>query len=75
MIKIQQELDKNFSYKTKMLLQIHDELVFEAPENEIEKVMPIIKKIMSDISSSEHHKFSTPLTVDINSGNNWDKAH
>ena len=75
MIKIQQELDKNFSYKTKMLLQIHDELVFETPENEIEKVMPVIKKIMSDISSSEHHKFSTPLTVDINSGNNWEEAH
>jgi two-component system response regulator ChvI len=34
-----------------------------------------IKKKMSDISSSEHHQFSTPLTVDINSGNNWGEAH
>ena len=35
----------------------------------------IIKKKMSDISSSEHHQFSTPLTVDINSGNNWGETH
>ena len=52
-------------------MQIHDELVFETPKNEIEKIVPIIKKIMFDVSSSEHHQFSTPLTVDINSGNNW----
>jgi DNA polymerase-1 len=58
-----------------MLLQIHDELVFETPKNEIEKIAPIIKKIMSDVSSSEFHQFSTPLTVDINSGNNWGEAH
>ncbi len=30
---------------------------------------------MSDVSNSEHHQFSTPLTVDINSGNNWGEAH
>ena len=75
MIRIQQALDKNSSCKTKMLLQIHDELVFETPKNEIEKITPIIKKMMSDVSSSEHHQFSTPLTVDINSGNNWGEAH
>ena len=75
MIRIQQVLNKNSSCKTKMLLQIHDELVFETPKNEIEKIAPIIKKIMSDVSSSEFHQFSTPLTVDINSGNNWGEAH
>ena len=75
MIRIQQALDKNSSCKTKMLLQIHDELVFETPKNEIQKIAPIIKKMMSDVSSSEHHQFSTPLTVDINSGNNWGEAH
>ena len=75
MIRIQQELDKNSSFKTKMLLQIHDELVFETPKNEIEKIAPIIKKIMSDVSSSEHHQFSIPLTVDINLGNNWGEAN
>ena len=75
MIRIQQALDKNSSYKTKMLLQIHDELVFETPKNEIEKIVPIIKKNMSDAFSSEHHQFSIPFTVDINSGNNWGEAH
>ena len=41
----------------------------------LKKIVPIIKKKMSDISSSELHQFSTPLTVDINSGNNWGEAH
>ena len=75
MIKIKQMLENNSSYKSKMLLQIHDELVFETPNNELEKISPIIKKNMSDVSSSEHHQFSVPLTVDINSGNNWGEAH
>ena len=75
MIKINQELKDQYNFKTKMLLQIHDELVFESPTSEIKKVIPIIKQIMSSVSSSEHHQFSIPLTVDINSGNNWDEAH
>ena len=58
-----------------MLLQIHDELVFETPKNEVEKIVPIIKKNMSDVSNSEYHMFSISLTVDINSGNNWGEAH
>ena len=75
MIRINLDMKNNFDNKTKMLLQIHDELVFETPKEEIEKIIPIIKKNMSDISSSEHHQFSIPLTVDINSGNNWSEAH
>jgi DNA polymerase-1 len=75
MIKITREFEKKSNYKTKMLLQIHDELVFETPQDELEKIIPIIKKNMSDASSSEHHKFNIPLTVDINYGNNWDEAN
>ena len=75
MIRIQGEINNNSIPKTKMLLQIHDELVFETSKDEIEKVVPIIKKIMSGASSSEHHKLSIPLTVDIKSGNNWGEAH
>ena len=71
MIEIDKILNQNSKYKTKMLLQIHDELIFESPNNESEVVMPIIKKTMSGISKSEHHIFSVPLIVDINSGNNW----
>ena len=61
--------------KSKMILSVHDELVFESPKEEVEKIVPIIKKNMSSVSSSEHHQFSIPLTVDINSGNNWGEAH
>ena len=75
MIKINAVFSKESNYKTKMLLQIHDELVFETPKNEIEKIVPVIKKNMSDVSSSEYHEFSIPLTVDVNSGNNWGEAH
>ena len=75
MIKITSEFEKKPNYKTKMLLQIHDELVFETPQDELEKIVPIIKKNMLDASSSEHHQFTIPLTVDINSGNNWGEAH
>ena len=71
MIEIDKILNQNSKYKKKMLLQIHDELIFESPNNESEVVMPIIKKTMSGISKSEHHIFSVPLIVDINSGNNW----
>jgi len=74
MIKIDKilEVHKN---KAKMLLQIHDELIFECfkkDENEIKKT---IKDAMTSISSSEHHMFSIPLEVSINSGNNWGEAH
>ena len=75
MIKIREAFEEKSNYKTRMLLQIHDELVFETHNDEIKKIVPIIKKKMSDISSSEYHQFSTPLTVDINSGDNWGEAH
>ena len=75
MIKINEVLNKNLEYKTQMLLQIHDELVFESPKNEIAKIVPIIKQNMSDVSDCEYYKFSIPLTVDINFGDNWGEAH
>ncbi len=75
MINLDRDLNRNFNYKTKMLLQIHDELVFETSKEQMEKVIPFIKKNMSDVSSSNYHQFSIPLTVDVNSGNNWGDAH
>ncbi len=53
-----------------MLLQIHDELVFEAPEQNIEKTMEIIRYTMENTV-----KLSIPLIVDIHAGNNWLEAH
>ena len=75
MININEELKEKSNYKTKMLLQIHDELVFETPTDEIEKIIPIIESNMVNASKSKYHQLSTPLTVDINSGNNWGEAH
>ena len=59
----------------KMLLQIHDELVFECLESNQSDVEKIVKKTMESVSSSEHHMFAIPLDVNINSGNNWEEAH
>ncbi len=74
MIRIDRALNRNSDFNTKMLLQIHDELVFETPKNELEKIIPIINKNMSEVSNNEHYSFSIPLTVDVNSGNNWGEA-
>ena len=58
-----------------MLLQIHDELIFECLEKDAEYAKKIVKEAMMSISKSEHHMFSIPLEVNINSGYNWGEAH
>ena len=75
MIKLDQLADTDKKFKTKMLLQIHDELIFECSKNDKEYVQKIIKATMSSISSSDYHMFSIPLNVSINSGLNWGEAH
>jgi DNA polymerase-1 len=75
MIKIDKILEEDKKNKTKMLLQIHDELIFECPKIEESKMKKIIKEAMVSVSSSDHHMFSIPLEVSINSGNNWGEAH
>ena len=61
--------------QSKVLLQIHDELIFEVPNIELKKVSTIIKEEMTSVVNSNLHSFSIPLTVDINSGNNWGMLH
>ncbi len=61
--------------KAKMLLQIHDELIFECSKKNENEIKKVIKDSMVSISSSEHHMFSIPLEVSINSGHNWGEAH
>ena len=75
MIKLYELIKIKKLYDGKMLLQIHDELVFECSKINQEKVEKVVKKTMESVSSSEHHMFTTPLDVNINSGNNWDEAH
>jgi DNA polymerase-1 len=69
MIKVQEALKAN-RFKTRMLLQVHDELLFEAPEAEVEQVMPLIKHTMQHVI-----ELSIPLIVDIKAGNNWSEIH
>ncbi len=71
------KIDKIFEEekKAKMLLQIHDELIFECLKKDESEVKKIVKEAMTSVSSSEHHMFSIPLEVSINSGNNWGEAH
>ena len=73
MIKIDSLLKQK--QKAKMLLQIHDELIFECMKKDEISVKKLIKDAMTSVSSSEHHLFSIPLEVSINSGNNWGEAH
>ncbi len=73
MIKIDKVLEEK--KKAKMLLQIHDELIFECLKKDENEVKKMVKEAMTSVSSSDHHMFSIPLEVSINSGNNWGEAH
>ncbi len=75
MIKFHQLINSNNMYDAKMLLQIHDELVFECTKAKLKQVEKIIKNTMQSVSSSDYHMFTIPLDVNVNSGNNWDEAH
>jgi DNA polymerase-1 len=75
MIKLDQSIEHDKKLKTKMLLQIHDELIFECSKNDKDYVQKVIKDAMISISSSDYHMFSVPLNVSINSGLNWGEAH
>lgn len=55
---------------TKLLLQVHDELVLEAPEEETDYIKGMVKEEMENVYS-----FSVPLKVDVNMGRNWNDAH
>lgn len=69
MIKIQKELEKE-KLQTKMLLQVHDELIFEAPIDEVEVAKNIIKMEMENAVETQ-----VPLLVEVGVGNNWLEAH
>ncbi len=57
-----------------MLLQVHDELIFEVPEKEAAKTLPVVKRVMED---APHPALSlhVPLQVDARAADNWDEAH
>ena len=69
MSKIENELKKR-NLKTRMLLQVHDELVFEAPENEVDEALSVIKEYMENIVDS-----SVSFKAEAGVGNTWTEAH
>ena len=69
MINIHNRL-KNESWKSKMLLQVHDELVFDVPREEIETLTTMVKTEMENAFTLD-----VPLVVDVGMGNNWLEAH
>jgi DNA polymerase-1 len=58
----------------KMLLQVHDELIFEVPEKEVEKTIPVVTGIMEK-ACEPVLQLSVPLQVDARAAANWDEAH
>ena len=70
MIAVDQWLTSRKDLKTKMIMQVHDELVFEVPNNEIEILQKELPILMEGVA-----KLDIPLIVDIGVGLNWDAAH
>ncbi len=69
MIKIHQQIQK-YHLKTKMLLQVHDELIFEVPHYELNDIKHIVEKEMKNAL-----KLNVPIVVNIGEGKNWLEAH
>ena len=66
------ELDREMqerNFQAKLLLQVHDELIFEVPEEEVESLQSLVEEVMENAVS-----LSVPLKADSNIGNNWYEA-
>jgi DNA polymerase-1 len=73
MVRMEEALAKN-RLSAQMLLQVHDELVFEVPDAEVEKTLPVVRKAMEE-APLPAVSLSVPLRVDARAADNWDEAH
>jgi len=73
MIRMDDALDAA-KLSARMLLQVHDELVFEAPEEEVEATLPVIRRVMEE-APHPAVQLTVPLAVDARAAGNWDEAH
>ena len=69
MIAVQRWLDES-NAKAKLIMQVHDELVLEVPEAELEATKAKVRELMQGV-----HQLEVPLVVDVGVGENWDQAH
>ena len=69
MVNIARELERK-KLRTKMILQVHDELLFDVPNDELDVAKEIVKRMMENAIV-----LSVPLKVDMGVGNNWLEAH
>jgi DNA polymerase-1 len=73
MVRMDSALEKQ-KLGAQMLLQVHDELVFEVPETEVEATLPVVTKVMEE-APLPALSLSVPLKVDAHAADNWDDAH
>ena len=73
MIRMQPALDET-DLAAQMLLQVHDELIFEVPEAEVDETAAVVKRVM-EAAPLPARELVVPLTVDVGAGPNWDEAH
>lgn len=74
MLRMENALEKAELSSVRMLLQVHDELIFEAPENLVEKAIPVICDVMEN-AAMPALSMKVPLHVDARAAKNWDEAH
>ena len=75
MIRLNNEIFSSKKKSIKILLQIHDELIFESDDKDVKKVSKLVKDVMTSVKDSDLHSFSIPLLVDVNVGDNWGQLH
>jgi DNA polymerase-1 len=73
MVQVPKVLVEN-SLSGDMLLQVHDELIFEVPEDEVEKTLKLVRQVMEN-ACNPIIKLDVPLVVEAGIGNNWSDAH
>ena len=69
MVSVQNELDR-LGKQTKMIMQVHDELVFEVPQEEVDWLKESIPRLMAEVAT-----LKVPLLAELGVGPNWDQAH
>jgi DNA polymerase I len=74
MVRMEAALEKQKLSSVRMLLQVHDELVFEAPEGDVDAAIPVIQDVMEN-AAFPAVTLAVPLKVDARAAKNWDEAH